>query len=95
MGNPEEAAVTASGWHLSKRVGYVLAILAVATVTIVGLLTYYVGVMNACEAVKEPTTIQKPGKAKVFVRGQIKADGSLRYIDAIKVDGSQRYIDAR
>ena len=72
MGRPEEAAAmsaaTSPGWHITKRVGYVLAFLAVATVVVVGLLTYYVGVMNfECRAnqdIQGPST-EKPKKQKV------------------------------
>ena len=64
MGNPEEAAVTAPGWRLSKKVGYILVFLAVAAVVVVGLLTYYVGVMNACRAITDEgsLTTEKPPK---------------------------------
>ena len=72
MGKPEEAnAVTSSGGcHISKRVGWTLAFLAIASVVVAGLLTYYVGVMNVqCNPAEnaggpQPIT-QKPSKPKV------------------------------
>ena len=72
MGNPEEAAVTAPGWRLSKKVGYILAFLAVAAVVIVGLMTYYIGVMNACSAKAPQTAPPSPSKPKVKSKGLSK-----------------------
>ena len=44
------------GWHVSRRLGLILAVLAVSTVVIVGLLVYYVGVMGGVTCDMAPTT---------------------------------------
>ena len=47
---PHEVGFTTSGWHISRKIGYILAALAVAACVLVGLIVYHVGVSGlTCE----------------------------------------------
>ena len=47
---PHEVGFITSGWHISRKIGYILAALAVAACVLVGLIVYHVGVSGiTCE----------------------------------------------